>query len=121
MARFLVDEDLPRSLLRELRDGGFDSRDVREVGLQGKTDDEVLAWAVSQGFALLTGDVGFGNLLRFRLGSHAGIVIARFPTEFAVGALNRAILESLSGLSPQEIDGNLVIIEPGRIRVRRKS
>ena len=32
---------------------------------------------------LLTGDLGFGNLLHFPLGTHSGIFIAHFPNEIS--------------------------------------
>ena len=47
--RFLVDEDLPRSLAGELRAAGVDAADVRDVGLRGRTDEEVLAYAAGDG------------------------------------------------------------------------
>ena len=40
--RFITDEDVPRSTARVLRDAGFDAIDVRDVGLRGKSDQEVL-------------------------------------------------------------------------------
>jgi hypothetical protein len=68
----------------------------------------------------VTADVGFGNVLRFPLGTHAGIVVARFPNELPSETVNQAIMEAVGGLSDEEISGNLVVIEPGRVRLRRK-
>jgi len=36
MIRFLIDEDLPRSTAKLLREAGFESFDVRDVGLKGR-------------------------------------------------------------------------------------
>jgi predicted nuclease of predicted toxin-antitoxin system len=99
MARFLVDEDLPRSLGPRFRAAGLAAQDVRDLGLRGKSDDEIFAYAVAHGLALLTADVGFGNVLRFPLGTHVGIVVARFPNELSTSALNQAILEAVRELS----------------------
>jgi predicted nuclease of predicted toxin-antitoxin system len=120
MARFLVDEDLPRSLAALLRAAGIAAEDVRDLGLRGKPDDEIFAYATAHGLALLTADVGFGNLLRFPLGTHVGIVVARFPNEVPTVTLNQAILHAVQGLSDEETSGSLVMIEPGRLRLRRK-
>jgi len=120
MVRFLVDEDLPRSLVAYLRTAGIAAEDVRDVGLRGKPDDEVLAYSVSRNLVLVSADIGFGNILQFRPGTHAGIVIARFPNTMPTATLNRSIWEALRGLSDDDVTGNLVIIEPGRIRLRRK-
>jgi predicted nuclease of predicted toxin-antitoxin system len=121
MARFLADEDLPRSLVPQLRAAGIAADDVRDVGLRGRSDDEIFEYAVAHGLTLLTADVGFGNILRFRPGTHAGVVVARFPNELPTATLNQAIVATLRTLSEAEIDGSLVVIEPGRIRLRRKT
>lgn len=120
MPRFLVDEDLPRSLVRTLREAGIHTEDVRDVGLRGSPDHEVLEYASSRALGLLTGDIGFGNILRFPLGSHAGVVIARFPNEMSIPSLNSAILNAIRHLPDDELSGNLVIVEPGKVRLRRK-
>ena len=120
MPAFLVDEDLPRSLSRSLTLAGFRAEDGRDVGLRGAPDDEVMRYAISHDLTLLSADLGFANVLRFPLGSHAGIVIARFPHELSTATLVEAILTALQRLSDDEIGGNLVIIEPSRIRLRRR-
>ena len=79
MAGFLIDEDLPRSLTRELRAAGFD----------------------------------------YPVGSHAGIVVARFPNELPPATLSAAITAALRELPRGDLHGNLLIIEPGRVRLRR--
>jgi len=88
MARFLADEDLPRSLVPQLRAAGIAADDIRDVGLRGRSDDEIFGYAVARGLTLLTADVGFGNILRFRLGTHAGVVVARFPNKLPTATLN---------------------------------
>ncbi|MBI4563224.1 MAG: DUF5615 family PIN-like protein [Planctomycetes bacterium] len=39
----LVDEALPRSLAKALRDTGTEATDVRDVGLRGRPDSEIFA------------------------------------------------------------------------------
>ena len=119
MLRFLVDEDLPRSPARSLTAAGFEAADVRDVGLRGATDDVVFARSVEQRRSLLTGDLGFGNLLRFPPGSHAGIVVVRYPNDVSPGTLVDAVVGAMRRVEEAEIDGTLMIIEPGRIRRRR--
>ena len=121
MPRFLVDEDLPRSLARTLRQAGLDADDVRDVGLHGKSDDQVFEYATSRSRILLTADLGFANILRFPLGSHAGVIVVRFPNEVPTGRLNGEILKATRNLLDAEIRGNLIILEPGRIRLRRQA
>jgi hypothetical protein len=42
---------------------------------------------------ILTGDRDFGNILRFPLGDHFGIVVAHFPNEMQTMEINRYLLE----------------------------
>lgn len=110
---------MPRSLARALRSGGFDTQDVRDVGLRGKTDTEVLQYAVAESRTLVTADLGFANLLTVPLGSHSGILVARLPNEVSVGTLNTVVLSAVRALADEELRGCLVIVEASRIRLRR--
>ena len=119
--QLLVDEDLPRSLVREFRQAGIVAQHVLDLGARGRSDNEILALAVSKDLILVTGDVGFANILRYPLDSHSGIVIARFPNELPTEITNGAIVRALLELTSEEMRGSLVIIEPGRVRLRRNS
>jgi predicted nuclease of predicted toxin-antitoxin system len=119
MARYLVDEDLPRSLARAMTAAGLEAEDVRDVGLRGRPDREVLDGAVARGAALVSADLGFANLLAFPLGTHRGIVVVRFPNEVPNDVVNRHVVDALRGVSGEDLVGNLIIIEPTRVRLRR--
>ena len=103
-----------------LRDRGFEVYDVRDHGLRGQEDSKILAFAKRHEAILITGDVGFGNLLLYPVGSHAGIVIVRFPNEISPPELNINIAHALDELSDDELPGSLTILEPGKIRIRKK-
>lgn len=120
MPKFLVDEDMPRSTARALRDKGFDVADVRDSGLRGKSDEEVFDFAQRHNSVLITGDMGFSNITRFRAGSHAGIVIAHYPNELSPAEINRQIIEAFDQFAESDFKGNLIILDPGKIRIRRK-
>lgn len=120
MSRFLVDADLPRSLARHLRTAGFQAEDVRDIGMRKSPDDDIGIYAVSHTLVLLSGDLDFGNVLRFPLGSHPGIVVIRFPNEVPTAKLNATILQAVQGLSDEDIVGNLIVVEPGRVRLRKR-
>ena len=121
MIKFVIDEDMPRSTARVLRANGFDALDIRDYGLRGKKDDEIFLFAQENNATLLTGDLGFGNLLHFPVRSHSGIVITHFPDQISTVELNNQIIKALLNLTEDDFKGNLIIIEPGKIRIRRKS
>ncbi|MBI3813176.1 MAG: DUF5615 family PIN-like protein [Nitrospinae bacterium] len=119
MLKFIIDEDMPRSTATVLRNRGFEVLDVRDCGLRGKSDDDIFRFAQQVGAIILTGDMGFGNLLHFPIGSHVGIVIAHYPNEISVSELNNQIIKAFNNLTETDFNGNLIILEPGKIRVRR--
>jgi predicted nuclease of predicted toxin-antitoxin system len=120
MPKFLVDEDMPRSTAKVLRDKGYEALDVRDCGLRGKSDNEVFAFAQMSSAVLITGDMGFANILHFPVGSHAGIAVAQFPNEMSPAEMNRQIITAFDSLSGADFQGNLIILDPGRMRIRRK-
>ncbi len=109
MARFLIDENLPGALAPALRTAGHHAEDLRDVRARGSTDDEVFEHARASRFTLVSRDVGFGNIARFPLGTHSGIV--RIVSESVVLAITR--------LSDDDLAGNLIVVAPGRVRIRR--
>jgi predicted nuclease of predicted toxin-antitoxin system len=120
MLKFVIDEDMPRSTGSILKQRGYDVRDIRDYGLRGAEDQKIYEFAQREQAVVLTGDRGFGNILRFPLGRHFGIVVAHFPNEMPTLEINRYLIERLEDLSVDDFQGNLIIIEPGKIRIRRK-
>jgi predicted nuclease of predicted toxin-antitoxin system len=120
MAKFVIDADMARSTGRILEERGYDVKDVRDYGLRKAKDEEIYEFAQREQSVVLTGDRGFGNIIRFPLGEHFGIVVANFPNEMPTAKINQHLIESLEELSEEDFRGNVVIIEPGKIRIRRK-
>jgi predicted nuclease of predicted toxin-antitoxin system len=121
MPRFLIDEDMPRSLARVLRDAGFEVEDVRDVGLRGNSDERIFEYAVLHSLVVVTGDLGFANILRFPPNDHAGIVVCRFPNEWSLSGINDIALRGIMTLATEPLTGSIAVIEPSRIRVRKKA
>ena len=74
--KVLVDENLPLRLSSFLRSRGFEAFDVREVGLKGSSDEDILAWAKAHGFLILTEDLGFGSVIKLPE-DHTGVMVVR--------------------------------------------
>jgi len=68
---------------------------------------------------LLTADKGFSNVVRFPLGTHAGILVVRVPNELPTQTVNHEVLRALEDLEGEDLAGLLMIVEVGRTRVRR--
>jgi hypothetical protein len=69
--------------------------------------------------ASFTGDLGFANSLRYPLRGHPGILVARFPNEMSPDKLNRILIDAIES-TQEDLPGNLTIIEPDRVRIRRR-
>ena len=117
--RAVIDEDLHRSLGKTLSELEFDILDVRDHGLRSHPDEEIFIFAQRHKAILFSSDLGFSNTLLFPLGSHHGIVILRFPNELSTTLINKQIKKLLEKLLPNDYDGNLIIVSPGKLRIRR--
>jgi predicted nuclease of predicted toxin-antitoxin system len=117
VARFLIDESLPRAVGRALAAQGHDVLDARDAGLRGAPDEAVFDRAVAERRVIVAGDLDFANTLRFRPGSHAGIVVLRLPSDWGPSAratrAASAVTEVLAFLDA----GALVIADPSRVRI----
>ena len=120
MGAFLVDENLPRSLVRDLVVAGHQAVHVRDVGLHGRPDEDVVAYAAGKGLALTTCDKGIANSRRFPPGSHKGIIVGRVSDELTIDAKKAIFLHAVEALSSEELDGNLIIVSVSAIRIRRR-
>lgn len=58
----LTDENIDVEVVRFLREQGFDVHDVREEGLQGATDIDLIRKAVAESRVIVTHDSDFGTL-----------------------------------------------------------
>ena len=119
MIKLVIDEDISRSTGKVLKDCGYEVKDIRDYGLCGADDKVVFQFAQNDEAVLITGDLGFGNILHFPLGSHFGIVIAHFPNEMPTREINRQLIERFRDFKEDDFKGNLIIIEPGKVRIRK--
>jgi len=121
MGRFLIDEDLPPILSVLLRQKGHETAHVIDLGLRGLPDSAVYKLAQERRATLLSRDLGFANKLQYPPGSHHGIVVVRFPTEMRRQALITELMTRLAAVRDDEFEGALIVVEPGRIRIRRST
>ena len=119
MWKFLIDEDMPRSTAHVLRQAGHVAEDVRDVGLRGHRDQQVFDYAQTRELDLVTADKDFSNILNFPPGTHAGIIVVRVPDELPTQKVDQELMNSLAELRDERLTGLLIIVEVGRVRIRR--
>ena len=113
--RFLADENVSHRVIARLRAGGFEVISIDETR-SGAPDKAVLEMANTEGCILITEDRDFGELvIRQRL-SVRGVMLLELDR--LSNAAEADAVAAFVSAHADKISGNLVVIEPGRIRLR---
>lgn len=117
--RFLIDADLPDSLVDVLKSHGHDVIHVRSIGLGRAADRTIAARAQTEQRCILTGDYDFSDLREYPPADYYGIVVIGLPVDATINMIRILISDFLNYADlVANLRGKLVIVEPGRIRVR---
>jgi predicted nuclease of predicted toxin-antitoxin system len=115
--RFLADESCDFSAVRALRAAGFDVTAIAEM--LPRTDDETVArLAAGERRVLITEDKDFGQLVFAKKQPSGGVILIRFPAR-SRQSLPRTIVELVRRMG-EHLEGNFVVLQPGRTRTRRR-
>jgi hypothetical protein len=113
--RFLLDENLPRSAARILRDAGHEVVAVVESPMRGEKDPELLRVCNEENRVFITLDVGIrltGGTLR------TGAVLLRPPREFDAADVEELLLGMIAHSHLDRLLGRITVLSPGRVRTR---
>ena len=98
---------------------GYDARAVRELGMTGASDDEIIQFAQAQGLVIVTGDIEFGEMFYRHLGE-VSMVVLRSKTQGKQGFIDvLEYLHSLSVLNGIEVSHYLVLASVHGHRIRK--
>lgn len=117
--RLLVDENLSPRVSSLLRDGGFDSVHVLDLGLGGAPDVDVSARALAEGRAIISADSDFTTLLALSRGTAPSLVLLRSGDQLTPSAQARLLLFNLPALETDVKAGAVVSLGASHVRVRR--
>jgi len=115
--KFLIDADMPRSIVEIIRSFGFDVEDVRDIGMGTAKDKEIIEYAVNDNRIIVTRDTDFGEVLRYP--RHPGAIIFRLPYTFTVNEINKRVKEFLTSVSEDKFRNAIIIVELSRYRRRK--
>lgn len=116
--RWLVDNALSPHLATALQQAGHDAIHVRDYGLATAKDVAIFELAARENRVLLSADTDFGTLLALRSESKPSVVLFRGAGPKRPEDQLRTLLTNLSAISDDLAKGAVVVIEPGRLRVR---
>lgn len=111
-----LDENMPFRLSAYLRSLGHDADSVQEEKISGADDLTVWQHAQTEKRFLVTLDLDFSDVRRFRPGNHAGILLLRLATGNRALIVQR-IQELFEGENVEKWSGCFVVATETRIRV----
>jgi predicted nuclease of predicted toxin-antitoxin system len=117
--RFLLDANMPRSVVTVISSAGHEAEFAKDVGLGVAPDSRIAHYAMSTRSVLLTRDLDFANVMVYPPEQHAGIVVLRVADDMVaadIALVVKGFLERLTALG--DLAGRLVILEKDRFRVR---
>lgn len=99
-----TDEDVYGEVAAQIRANGYDALSVFEAHTMGLDDDEQLEFAISQGRAVLTHNMGDFERLHEKYQSerreHFGIIVA---PQWEIGVIVRRVLNMLNRVDAEQI------------------
>ncbi|MDI6713935.1 MAG: DUF5615 family PIN-like protein [Thermodesulfovibrio sp.] len=115
--RFLTDENLFEPIVEYLRDLGHDVLNIRD-NLSGIKDDEVYKIACEQNRIIITMDKDFSKIFRFHPKYCGGIIVVKIYRH-TIKETCEIFKKFFIMLKEKDIFGNLIVISPNGIRIKR--
>jgi predicted nuclease of predicted toxin-antitoxin system len=116
--RFLIDNPLSQRVAEGLAKHGHVTEHVATIGLRDAEDSQIADYAKSVGAVVITADSDFGTLASLTHETSPSVLLLRGRIPSAPVAQVRLIVANLPNVLEALDAGAIVIIEPGRIRVR---
>lgn len=114
--RFLVDESVSYSLVKIMRERGWEVTAITE-GMRSLKDRDIYNLAVRTRAVLITRDYHFTNPVRFPSERTAGIIFIRRGNLRSQDEV-ALVMDFLSSVDLERIRGRLVTLSKGRVRMR---
>jgi predicted nuclease of predicted toxin-antitoxin system len=115
--RLKLDENITVRARDPLALLGHEVDTVGDEQLVGRPDEDVLAAAVQDDRALVTFDLGFGDLRGYPAGSHRGVILLRLRDQAPDNVVS--VLQRLAANHPlDELSGCVVVVTESLVRIR---
>lgn len=98
---------------------GYKALDVRDIGLRGASDEDILKEAFKAKATLITADVGFASLVYLSSTRHFGLILLRVPNYYSIYETNNLLIRVVNSLIEDDIMGNIVVITPDKVRIKK--
>lgn len=105
---------MPRSLAPQIAELGFSVQDVRNIGLRGYPDSEVMDAAISADAIIITRDREFANPKSWSEDFMVGIIFINLSDDTPATTVIARVLEFLKNRLPVSLLGAITTIESRR-------
>jgi predicted nuclease of predicted toxin-antitoxin system len=109
-----IDENMPRSLAGDLSALGFDAQDARDIGLLGRSDEEVFRVAATMDAIIITRDRGFTYERNWPLDFTAGVIFVNLPDDTPSSVIKAKVATLLTKRLPESLLGAITFVEQQR-------
>lgn len=115
--KVLLDMNLSPRWVKVLADAGFESAHWSVLGRKNASDAEIMAYARSHNYVVMTHDLDFGAILAATQGEKPSVVQIR-AEDVSPEAIGLPIIAALRQMDEALARGALLTIDPNRTRMR---
>jgi predicted nuclease of predicted toxin-antitoxin system len=119
--RILADENIHMDIIRRLRGNKYEVFSVRDAGLVGHKDREILEYSEEHNLILLSGDKDFGGLIEFgTLWGRGKVILLRYHL-IKTERMARDIVETIEREDEtlNSIDSVIIVLSESGYRIHR--
>ena len=115
--RLVIDVNLSPEWVPFLTEAGFDAYHGCQVGSPSATDQVIMEWATEHGYTVFTHDLDFSVMLALTRAGRPSVIQLRGPRVLPE-QIGSVLIQALRRFRTDLESGALVVVEPGRSRVR---
>jgi len=117
--KFLTDENIATSVLKNLRNEGYDTKDIKEEKLYGLGDRKIIDIALEENRIIITHDKNFGNIINDSNIIHKGVIFIRCKNQRPENISN-FLLNAINSEISNKFKNSLVFISEEQINIHKK-
>lgn len=117
--KFKLDENFGTRTINLFRNAGYDVSTVFDQKIEGIADQLLYEICCKEKRSLVTLDLDFSNVIKFPPENDMSIIVFRIPKNPTLKQLENLITLFIKSLSKIDVNGKLLIVEIGRIRIHQ--
>ncbi len=115
--KLLIDMNLSPTWVDVLATGGIDAIHWSKIGTNTASDREIMAWAKTSGYIVLTHDLDFGAILAATEAEYPSVIQLRFQ-DIAPERSKHLVLNVIARFRDELETGVLISVDENRARIR---